>query len=252
MKILQYGREECDKNKKRTRLIAEVDMIHFIESGRGFFNNQVLCAGQGFLCRRDCLCDYIPDKNDPWTYIWINPFGEDARQIIDHLPIGEDGVFSWNIAQELPSLQQLCQVPLYQRGTAEEYRCISLFYRFAAAMYEKKEKGFSPKNDYVERAKLFLQTHYAYGVTIEETAEALHLSRAYLRNLFCAQEGISPQAYLMKLRMERAEALLRGDYSITQISYAVGYNDVLQFSRIFMKYHGVSPTKYRKAFLAAQ
>ena len=50
----------------------------------------------------------------------------------------------------------------------------------------------------------------------------------------------------MKLRMERAEFLLSGSYSITEISYAVGYDDVLQFSRIFAKYHGVSPTQYRK------
>ena len=252
MKILHYGREECDKNKKRTRLISDVDMIHFIESGCGSFNHRRLSAGQGFICRRDRLCDYMPDKNDPWTYSWINPFGSDVQQLIETLPIDGDGVFFWDIVHDLRPLQEVCGTSFYRHGVKEEYRCLSLLYRLAAGMLAKKGETCLPRNDYVEQAKLFLQTHYARGVTIKETAAALHLSRAYLRNLFYAQEGSSPQAYLMKLRMERAEFLLGGSYSITEISCAVGYGDVLQFSRIFAKYHGVSPTQYRKELSAAK
>ena len=32
----------------------------FIESGCGTFNHRKLSAGQGFICRRDRLCDYMP------------------------------------------------------------------------------------------------------------------------------------------------------------------------------------------------
>jgi transcriptional regulator, araC family len=246
LKILHYGREECDKNKRRTRLISDVDMIHFIESGCGTFNHRKLSAGQGFICRRDRLCDYMPDKDDPWTYSWINPFGSDVQQLLETLPIDRDGVFFWDIVHDLSSLQEVCGSSFYRRSAAEEYRCLALLYRLAAGMLAKKGESSLSRCDYVEQAKLFLQTHYARGVTIKETAAALHLSRAYLRNLFYAQEKLSPQAYLMKLRMERAEFLLSGSYSITEISCAVGYDDVLQFSRIFAKYHGVSPTQYRK------
>ncbi len=250
MKILHYGREECDKNKKRTRLISDVDMIHFIESGRGSFNGRELSAGQGFICRRDRLCDYIPDRNEPWTYSWINPFGAEVQPLLESLPLEDDGVFYWDIVRDLQPLQELCGLSFCRHGAAEEYRCISLLYRLAAGILEKK--NFLPKTDYAEQARLFLQTHYARGVTVAEAAEALHLSRAYLRNLFYAQEGLSPQAYLMKLRMERAEVLLGGSYSITEISWAVGYGDALQFSRIFAKYHGVSPTAYRRRLAEAK
>ena len=57
---------------------------------------------------------------------------------------------------------------------------------------------------------------------------------------------MSPQEYLMKRRIERAlELLADPELAVTEIAQAVGYYDVLQFSRIFKKHMGISPSQYR-------
>ena len=53
-------------------------------------------------------------------------------------------------------------------------------------------------------------------------------------------------AYLMKIRMNRASFLLKQGHSVSEVSNAVGYDDILQFSRMFHRYYHISPTEYKK------
>ena len=215
-------------------------MIHFIESGKGIYNGKVLSGGQAFICRQDQLCHYFPDKEDPWTYTWINVVGKGADWLINSLN-AEDNVFYWSRSANLDALKRIWHYDKNEHS--QELICISVLYQIFADTAAGKIQA---KRDYVGEAKRFFQGGYDRGVTVDEVAFALGISRAYLRNVFYEKTGISPQAYLMSLRMKRAEILLHRDYTITEIAAAVGYTDVLQFSKIFAKHHGMSPTQYRK------
>ena len=48
-----------------------VYIIHYVLSGKGYFNGNEVKAGQGFLIRPNELEHYYPDEKDPWKYIWI-------------------------------------------------------------------------------------------------------------------------------------------------------------------------------------
>ena len=53
--------------------------------------------------------------------------------------------------------------------------------------------------------------------------------------------------YIQNLRIRRAKEMLQSDYSsITDIAFALGYNNIYEFSKAFKKHTGVSPTKYLK------
>ncbi len=232
-----YGRHACTKAKERTRLIPNSNMIHFIEEGSGYYNGILLKKGQGFICFKDKLCDYYPEKTDPWTYSWINITGTGTEDIIKKLPL-KNGVFEFDISANLDLIKKICN---NRDQATDEMRCISILLEFIARI------SFKEKTDgYVLRAQTFFNSNYHLGVTVEDCAKSLNISRAYLRNLFFKETGISPQKYLMDLKMERAEFLLKTDYPVTEIARAVGYTDVLQFSRIFSKHHGMSPKAYRK------
>jgi len=85
-------------------------------------------------------------------------------------------------------------------------------------------------------------------ITMEKLAVKLYISRAYLRNLFMEQLHISPQGYLIQIRIEKAKQLLcTTEYTVSQIAAAVGYHDPLQFSRMFKKRVGGSPLHYRES-----
>ena len=238
--LVSYGRDECEADKRRVYTIPDFYMIHFIECGYGYYNGMRLGAGEGFICMQNDVCNYIPDNKDPWTYTWVNLRGEGADRLVKSLAL-KDNTFLWNTVISKRAFEKIWQ---YQGNKdLEELAALSAVYSIFA---EQSVQKVLPKRDYVTETKSFFEARFAEGVTVEDAAKNLNISRAYLRNVFFKSEGISPQGYLMKLRMNRAVELLGGDYTITEIAAAVGYDDVLQFSKIFSKHFGISPTRYKK------
>lgn len=237
--VSTFGRDICKSTKPRIRLIPNATLVHFIEEGSGYYNGIHLTKGQGFICPQNVLCDYIPDVNDPWTYSWINITGEGAKELISNLPL-KNGVFEFDLSDNIETIRKIKQKESHY---SDELRCLGVLFEIFGKISHSKEK-----ESYVSLAKDFFKNNYHSGITVDDCAHALNISRAYLRNLFFKETGLSPQKYLMTLKMNRAEFLLKTDYPITEIAHAVGYDDVLQFSRIFSTYHGKSPKAYRKEF----
>jgi AraC-like DNA-binding protein len=81
---------------------------------------------------------------------------------------------------------------------------------------------------------------------IEDLAADSGLSRSRFYEVFKDCSGVSPYQYHLQLRMSRAKELLRGSaLSIKEIAAVLRFSSVYQFSRIFKKKMGVSPSQYR-------
>ncbi len=241
--LIGYGHDLCSKNKKPVNTIPEYHMIHFIESGKGYYNGEQLTAGDAFVCAQDKFCSYYPDPNDPWVYSWINVKGKGADELLQRLPMRKENIFRWNRSANIDIVSKICD---YENQTAvDELALIGILYQVFSTILAKKEKF---ELNYIAEAKRIFESKFDRGITVAEVANKLGISRAYLRNIFYEETGFSPQAFLMQLRLKRAENLLHGNYTVTEIAAAVGYDDVLQFSKIFTKYYGISPANYRKRF----
>ena len=67
-----------------------------------------------------------------------------------------------------------------------------------------------------------------------------------LSRLFRQHRGLSFQAYLQKLRLEKAAELLRSTrLSISRVSKRVGYRDVSRFGQHFKRQYGRTPGEWR-------
>lgn len=85
-------------------------------------------------------------------------------------------------------------------------------------------------------------------LSVEALASWCRFSVGYFSHLFRTVTGLSPHAYIARLRIERAKSLLDGtDLSVLEIALAVGYDDQNYFSRFFKEKTGMSPTAYRAA-----
>ncbi|MDN5550603.1 MAG: helix-turn-helix transcriptional regulator [Brevibacterium sp.] len=83
-------------------------------------------------------------------------------------------------------------------------------------------------------------------LNVQELAAGVHMSAGHLSRGFKAAYGESPYSYLMTRRIERSMALIRrGDLSITDICFAVGFSSLGTFSTRFSELVGVSPSRYR-------
>jgi transcriptional regulator GlxA family with amidase domain len=66
-------------------------------------------------------------------------------------------------------------------------------------------------------------------------------------DIFKTQTGLTPNDYLQRARVEKAQEQLRQtNLSVTQIALATGFSSGQYFSTVFARYTGVSPTAFRK------
>src|SRR5580692_2310937 len=82
--------------------------------------------------------------------------------------------------------------------------------------------------------------------SIEGLSRTLNLSSSRLRQLFKNDTGQSPKQYIRRLRMQRAEDLLRNTFlTIKEVTFLCGMKDVSHFVHDFKKKHGLTPSQFR-------
>lgn len=99
----------------------------------------------------------------------------------------------------------------------------------------------------LSRAKSFVERHLADAISVEDIAEAAHVSIATLNRLFRTHEGIAPAKYLSRLRLDRARHLLAtARLPIAQVALSCGYSEQSALSRALRREDGLSPKAYRE------
>lgn len=97
----------------------------------------------------------------------------------------------------------------------------------------------------LRRARDRMDRDYAQPLDLTRLARTALMSPGHFSRSFRAAFGQTPHTYLMTRRIERAKALLRGDLSVTEVCYAVGFSSLGSFSSRFTEVAGVSPSEYR-------
>jgi AraC-like DNA-binding protein len=109
--------------------------------------------------------------------------------------------------------------------------------------------AFDPPARHLLRARDLADARYAEPLGVEDMAAAAGLSRAHFSREFRREFGVSPHAYLLTRRLERAAALLRNtDSSVAEICLAVGLQGVGSFTTSFKRAFAKTPTQYRASF----
>ncbi len=97
----------------------------------------------------------------------------------------------------------------------------------------------------LRRVRDRIDREYAQPLDVESLAAGAYMSAGHLSREFRLAYGESPYGYLMTRRIERAMALLRrGDLSVTDVCFAVGYSSLGSFSARFTELVGMPPSAY--------
>lgn len=113
-------------------------------------------------------------------------------------------------------------------------------------MLERQEAKISRP---VRLAQEYIMRNYDKQVTLEEVAETIYISPAYLSSLFKLKSGILFSEYVAQVKVEKAKEFLQNtSMNVNEIAYAVGYTDVKRFSKMFIRHVGIRPSEYRKFY----
>lgn len=235
--------EQTTYDKTKYNLFYGMYAIHYIISGHGYFNGKRLGKGQGFMCSKGTFCSYYPDKEDPWTYIWIRVEGSDVKQYIDSYA-SNDYLFNFHSISEF---SEICKTLLNINCFTNTDYGMSLFNIMRSFQTNFQQSPVSASDQIVHSVKEYILQNFNTDVSIEYIAEKMYISRASLRNIFYQKEGMSPKSYLIKVRLDQAKRLLKLGLSVKETALNVGYADAFQFSKIFKKHIGCSPSDYVKS-----
>lgn len=99
----------------------------------------------------------------------------------------------------------------------------------------------------LRRAVEFISAHLDGDPTIAQLARECGLSAGYFARAFRRTTGVTPHQWLMRKRVERArDMLLTGGLGLADVAIVCGFVDQSHFSRVFAKFHGLSPGRWRQ------
>jgi AraC-like DNA-binding protein len=114
----------------------------------------------------------------------------------------------------------------------------------AIAKYRTTETSGNAKM--IAKAKFLLQESIEAPINLEEMVKELPMGYSRFRKLFKESVGLSPNQYLLELRLTKAkELLLSTNLSINEIAFQTGFESIFYFSRLFKKKNMLPPKDYR-------
>lgn len=99
----------------------------------------------------------------------------------------------------------------------------------------------------VERAVAWMHGHPEEALTADVLARRVGTSPRNLSRRFKEELGVTPAAFLLRVRMERAAALLTSTtWGVQEVAARVGYESTSHFGRAFRSVHGCAPGVWRE------
>lgn len=99
----------------------------------------------------------------------------------------------------------------------------------------------------LQQALEYIREKFNCNLSVAEITAVAGLSESTFTRLFKQATGFAPHEYLIRYRVERAaQLLLRGERTVIEIAFAVGFADQSHLARHFRRIMGNSPAQFRK------
>lgn len=232
----------------------------YVAAGKMYFyspNGTTLCARQGNAYL------YAPFQPQSYRYFlkdapdiyWMHFTGRDCASMLKKWGLQTDEILTPGHYEEYGNLfghmirELQLKKPCYAAlSSAYAMQLLALFARNCVFPQTQSTASY---HHLIAQAVEQMYAQYATPMEIKDYAALCNISIPWFIRAFRLTMGISPQQFMIRIRMGKARELLASSpYNISEIAAMVGYDNPLYFSRIFKKNVGVSPKEYRIQFLS--
>ena len=190
-----------------------------------FFNTTLTTIGDEQTSLRRFLVDCLCEQNTGDGYLHFS---------VSHIPIVQ------NLAENL--LWLLLEESSNNRNVSQMTMAL-LFLQLMSHTESLQEH--TPENTMIFRVLEYIESSYIEG-SFTELAERLHYDPSWLSREIKQKTGKTFTQLIQEKRLTQAAFLLKNtDRNISDISLAVGYENISYFHRIFTEKYGKSPRHYR-------
>jgi AraC-like DNA-binding protein len=232
-------------------LILCLDGAGFVRFGG---QRQSMEAGDAVLLPPGQHHAYGADPKAPWTILWFHFAGQGAA---DHGRALLDGVEGWVFRIGKPEVmaeafEETFRHVLGAFTGADLFALSTSFARFLGLARLHRESRSGRRREADERILKvirFLRENISRSIEVETMARVAGWAPSHFSAVFRRQTKASPLAFLNRLRVQTACALLKEtDEPIAEIGARVGLTDPFYFSRLFRQLVGMPPRLYRQTY----
>jgi len=238
------------------RVINEYQLV-YITKGSGWFSSQSLRKKQDVKAGTMILLfpgewhSYAPDSTVGWNEYWI---GFRGMHIDNRVNKGfftpEEPLHNIGVSASIVSLYEDIIHIAKQEKAGYQQMISSIVLSILGSMYYKSKNGQYADSyivDKINEARNIIKNNMENPVSQEAIAEKLGLGYSWFRRMFKEYTGASPAQYQMQQRLMRAKELLTtSNQNISEIAFALHFDNVCQFSTFFRKKEGITPSEFRK------
>ena len=127
---------------------------------------------------------------------------------------------------------------------------LSLFFGYLNVLCKREEYLSSTQeivgHPLVEQVTGYIEAHISAEITVEDVAEAVHMSKYYFLRKFKEITGMTVHNFIVNKRIISACQVMSEGKSITESWQQTGFADYSSFLRNFRKIYGISPREYRE------
>lgn len=136
--------------------------------------------------------------------------------------------------------------PLFVQGIAQSL-ATHLLRTYRGDELPRRHRATSLPAFHLHRVLRIMETSLEEGIRVEGLAAEVKMSESHFSRLFKGNTGFSPARYFIRLRMSKAQELLRTTAKpVIEIGMEVGYTSPSHFAHVFRKEVGTSPHDYRQ------
>lgn len=227
-------------------------IIHFVLSGKGYFNGTEVKKGEGFLITPRSFEHYYPDNDEPWSYLWIISPDSAMEYFFRCHKADKNGVFKFKNMHKLLEVARMLKSKAERRGGPESLSSteiselfLDIFHTCVGGEPIHRE---SVGKIYFESSLNYIYSNLHIKMSVGTLCGIVGVSQQYLYRIFKEYAGVSPQKYILEARIKRAKSLLiETGLSVSQVAASVGFASVSDFSGFFTRQTGLSPTDFKNA-----
>ncbi len=233
---LMGGRQQCGSGYTYGPVMRKYYIIEYVIRGKGEYlvggESYSVGAGQAFVIKPFERHLLKADSDDPWEYVWIGFATELALPKIIENGYVFDATAVSDIFMRLADGNE-------KGRTLADYA--TEIYGIFARLYDAEVMLSDKKRDMVEQAIDIIRNEYA-TVTVQSLADRFFVNRSYFGARFKEKTGKSPKVFIDETRLATSAMMMSElGYTATQAALAVGYSDVMSFSRMYKKHFGKPP-----------
>lgn len=148
---------------------------------------------------------------------------------------------------------------LTEMNGMDELGRLSAMLRLLPVIFTSSDHTFAGKPMRIERDVrrmqqicAYVMAHYVHAIALDDIAAEVGMNRSAFCFYFKQRKGMTFSQFVTRYRLNTASELLKhSQKGVSEICYTVGFNDLPHFVRVFTNAMGISPSKYRKQFKAA-